>query len=103
MLALAAAFALLLLLLQALHVSDEAIAQASKDKKRDDIGSLVASGDSVEGKTTGKGKASQGPAAMPQTGTGVEAPLQLGMVLLLDGALAFLVASRRYPRPHPPT
>lgn len=57
--------------------------------------SLAASGDEVEGKSGGKSDATRGPAAMPQTGFELEKPILVGLVLLLDGALAFLVTTRR--------
>lgn len=100
MLALAAAFAMLLLLFHGLTAPDDAVAQAGDavaqaTDKKSDVESLVAAGDSVKGKGAAKGDTSQGPAAMPRTGPEVEKPLTLGLVLLLDGALAFLITSRR--------
>lgn len=94
MLAVAAAFTLLLLAFNALRAPEPAGAQASNDKKND-AESLVATGDEIEGKTETKGDASRGPAAMPKTGSELEQPILFGLVLLLDGALAFLVSSRR--------
>ena len=89
----------MLLLLIALRAPEPAAAQASKEKKKkNDVESLVASGDEVEGKGGGKAEAAPGPAAMPQTGSELEEPVLVGLVLLLDGALAFLVTSRRRPQ-----
>lgn len=102
MLAVAAAFVLFLLLLQGLRGPEQASAQASKSKKND-IGELVASGDDVKGESATKPAKKQGSAAMPQTGSRLEEPLLLGLVLLLDGALAFLVTSRRRTQVPSPT
>ena len=88
----------MLLLLIALRAPEPAAAQASKEKKKNDVESLVAAGDEVEGKGGGKAEAAPGPAAMPQTGSELEEPILVGLVLLLDGALAFLVTSRRRPQ-----
>jgi len=102
MLALAAAFTLLLVLAQGLRGSDPAVAQASKDKK-DDVGTVVAAGDEVEGTSAGNANTSRGAGAMPQTGSELLDPFTVGLVLLLDGALAFLVTTRRYSEPLAPT
>ena len=96
MLAIAACVALLLIGLQSIRGTDEAAAQASKNE-RDDIGALVASGNEVEGrvKSQGKPRSSAAPDAMPQTGDELDTALLVGLVLLLDGALALLLTSKR--------
>ena len=92
LLAIAAGFALLLLLAQAMRGPDEASAQGSQNKK-DDLGSLVASGNAVEGQTKPSGKTQD--RTLPQTGTEIHEPLIVGLVLLLDGALALLLSNHR--------
>ena len=103
LLAITAAFVMLLIVFQATQRPDEAAAQSSKTN-RDDIGVLVASGNEVQGssKSSGNSKSSSGAASLPRTGTGLDTPALVGLVLLLDGALALLLASRNQMRVHSP-
>ena len=103
LLAITAAFVMLLIVFQATQRPEEASAQSSSNS-RDDIGTLVSSGNDVKGssKNSGRPKSSSGAASMPQTGTGVDTPALFGLVLLLDGALALLLASRKPMRVYSP-
>ena len=92
LLAIAAGFAMLLVLAQAMRGPDEASAQGSQNKK-DDLGALVASGNAVQGQSKPSGKTND--RTLPQTGTEIHEPLFVGLVLLLDGALALMVSNRR--------
>ena len=102
-LALSAAFVMLLLLFQATQAPDEAIAQSSNNGQ-DDIGVLVSAGNEVQGssESSGQSKPSSGPKALPQTGTEIDKPMLVGLVLLLDGAFALFLTSRRQPRVYSP-
>ena len=102
-LAISAAFVMLLLLFQATQAPDEAVAQSSNNGQ-DDIGVLVSAGNEVQGssESSGRAKPSSGPKSLPQTGTEIDKPTLLGLVLLLDGALALFLTSRRQPRVYSP-
>lgn len=95
LLVIAAAFTLLLSLAYALTGTERAHGSEHRDKK-DDISSVVASGNDVEGESV-SGKNQPSDRSLPQTGVEVDRPLLLGLILLLDGVLVLMLAQRKQP------
>ena len=91
MLLLAAGFVLMLILAYAFSGTEPAHGSQHRDK--DDLTTVVAAGEDVEGKTSGKNQPSG--KSLPQTGVDIDRPLLVGLVLLLDGALALMLSQRR--------
>lgn len=92
---------MLLLLLYAVHGTERAVAQNSSSNK-DDLETVVAAGNDVQGEAETSRKNETSGQAMPQTGAPIDRPLLLGLVLILDGALALMSTQRKQLRAFSP-
>ncbi len=97
LLVVAAVFTMLLSLAYALNGTEEAQGSEHRDKK-DDLSTVVSSGNEVEGESASQ----PSDRSLPQTGVEVDHPILLGLVLLLDGALVLMLTQRTQLLPRSP-